>query len=219
MIINDIKQVYELINKRNVFTNIEKPIIYEIPKVKGIHYTEHGKTIKDVYPNTLEYIIYNLHDIDYSFLIESIMALFYYWKFRKNNKTKLNQVYKEIVNHYSSINKKIIQNYDKGKCVYLLEIRIGSKTLYKVGKTTNFKDRISNLDYDIKSKYSFVSSSIKPLQVVYSSNFEEIEKSILNELNCKNQKKHNFYFNGHTESFENIEIISIYNNFVRELKT
>lgn len=208
MIIDEIKQAYEFINKRTVFTNINHPINYNIPKIKGIHFKEYGKNIKEVYPNTLKYIIYNLHNIDYSFLIETIVALFYYYKFRKQSEIELNQVYKDIINHYSILYEKQMIDYKEGECIYLIEINIGSSRLYKVGKTSDFNLRMRNLASEISKKYQFVNTSINPLNVVYTSISDELEKKILNEID---EKKHGFYFKGHTESFKNIEIINIFN--------
>lgn len=214
MIIDDIIKAYEFINERTVFTNLEKPILYEIPKIKGIHHGEYGKNINEVYPNALIYIVYHLHYIDYSFLIESIVALFYYYKFRKRNKMELNKEFEKIKNHYSKLNEKKEINYKVGKCVYLIEINIGSEKIYKIGKTDDFNTRMKNITQDINSKYEFVSTSINPLKIEYTSNADILEKQILDNL----KKDHKFYFNGHTESFKNIEIINIFNKYIEKSK-
>ena len=218
MDVNDIKEAYNFINKRNVFTNITNPIIYVIPRIKGIHKGEYGKTIKDVYPSTLKYIIYNLHDINYDFLIESIIALFYYCKFRKNSNIMLNRVYEDIINHYTYKDIQPITKYEKGKSIYLIKIEIGSETLYKIGKTSDFNKRITNIKDDIESKYGYVSVRIEPLQVFYISNIDEVENEILSQIRSKKNVKHKFYFNGHTESFLDKCVIDIYNERIRNLE-
>ncbi len=216
MELNDLEIAYDIINNFQKYDTLSNPprinkLDYKVPSIDGISRYEHGKDVDSVKPNTLKYILYYLHNIEHSIIIDTVIALLYYWKIRKNNKSMFEKSYIEIVNHYTLTHNSYSFNYSNGECVYLIKIDIGSETLYKIGSTTNFNQRMTNILSDIKSKYEYVSCNIEPLQVEYTSMYYEIETNILNQLK---EKKHNFYFNGHTESFKKIETIDIFNKFI-----
>lgn len=219
MNLNDLKIAQDIVNNFQKYDTLSKPpkinkLEYKVPSINGISTYEHGKDIESVKPNTLKYIIFHLHNVDYSLIIETTIALLYYWKFRKNKKTLLEETYKEIVNHYTLSHNNCFYNYNDGECVYLIKIYIGSHTLFKVGKTASFNQRMSNILSDVKSKYEYVSCSIEPLKVHYTLSSYEIEQNILREL----KKDHKFFFNGHTESFSDKNVINIYNTKTKDYK-
>lgn len=219
MTINDLKIAYDIINNFKKYDTLSNPprinkLDYKVPCIGGISKYEWGKDIEEVNPNTLQYILYNLHNLDCSKVIDTIIALLYYWKVRKRDNFKMEKVYQEILNHYLIVNESTTNNHllKKEKCIYLIEINIGNSTLYKVGKTSSIKDRFTNLKLNIQEMYSNVSTGIKILGIIYNQNNENIEKEILNKMDTKNIK-HKFYFNGHTESFKNIVVIDIFKSF------
>jgi hypothetical protein len=224
MTINDLKIAYDIINNFKKYDTLSNPprinkLDYKVPCIDGISKYEWGKDIEEVNPNTLQYILYNLHNLDYSKVIDTTIALLYYWKVRKRNILKMEKVYQEILNHYLVVNESTTNNHflKKENCVYLIEINIGSTTLYKIGKTSDINERFANLKSNIQKMYSTVSVGIKILNLIYNHNNETIEKEILNKIDAKN-KKHKFYFNGHTESFLDKCAIDIYNEGIRSLE-
>lgn len=216
MNINDLKIAYDIVNNFRKYDTLSIPpkinkLDYKVATINGITRYEHGKDINSVKPNTLRYILFNLHNIEYSIIIDNVIALLYYWKIRKNNKHMFEKAYEEIINHYTFKNDNYSFNYKKGKCLYLIKIYIGKETLYKVGITASFNSRMANILSDIKSKYEHVSVSLKALQVEYTQNGYQMEKEILKGL----KNDHKFYFDGHTESFKNVEIINIFNKNIK----
>ena len=212
MELNDLQIAYDIVKNRTVFDNIQKPLQYKISSIDAIHYGEHYKTIKEVTPSVLNYILYNLHNLDYDFAIETLMALLYYWKFRKRKLSKMEQVYKEVINHYTTEHTPYTryENSKKANCIYLLKIYIGSKVLYKVGITEDINQRMINLQSDISIKYQFISVGVAVQDVIYCDSNEEKEQLILQEIRSIEKKKHKFYFNGHTECFENEILTNIF---------
>lgn len=220
MELNDLKIAYDMVSKFNKYDTLSTPpkintLYYKVPIVKGLHCGEYGKDIEDVKPNTLEYILYHLHDIDYTLLIDTLIALLYYWKFRKRKSIHMEQVYQEVVRHYT-IEHKPYTNYSdgkKGNCIYLVKIYIGSVTLYKVGITKDIHQRMINLQSDINMKYPFVFVGIAVQKVIYCDKNKELEQILLNEVSNYNIKKHKFFFDGHTESFESDILIDIFKRY------
>ena len=192
-------------------------IDYSVPALRGIHKGQWHKNIDEVEPNTLAYIIYHLHRADAVHITDAVIAYLYYWKFRKKDKKKMFEEYKNIKKHYSIQNQNTIdKNLIKmGIGLYLLEITIGAKTLYKVGITEDVVLRISNLKSDIRTSYSHVSVGVKLLDVKYINKPKGTEEKIVEEANNR-FKKHKFNFRGSTESFEDGGLISIYQSFLRE---
>ena len=85
MIEDNFKVAYKVINSRSVFDNITNPLGYKVPKKSGIHFGDYYKTIKEVKPSTLQYILYKLHNLDYDLATDTLVALLYYYRFRKKN--------------------------------------------------------------------------------------------------------------------------------------
>lgn len=136
MIINDLKIAYDIVNNFKKYDTLSNPprinkLDYKVPCIDGISKYEWGKDIEEVNPNTLQYILYNLHNLDYSKVIDTTIALLYYWKVRKRNILKMEKVYQEILNHYLVVNESATNNHllKKEKCIYLIEINIGIKSM------------------------------------------------------------------------------------------
>lgn len=217
MELEDLETAYNIVSRFNKYDTLSSPpkihtLNFEVPIISGIHKGEYRKNIEEVKPNTLEYILYYLHDIDFTMIINTIIALLYYWKFRKRKALIMEQVYQEVVNHFTiqhepyKGNKKI----KKGTCVYLVKIGIGNKVLYKIGKTKDLHQRMLNLQSNINANYPFVSVGVTVKEVLYCDNHNEIEERLLKEIRNINIKKNKFYFNGCTESFENIVVVDIF---------
>jgi hypothetical protein len=212
MELEDLQVAYDIVNNRTVFDNIENPLQYKIPNIDTIHYGEHHKTIKQVTPSVLNYILYNLHNLDYEFVIETLMALLYYWKFRKRKLSKMEEAYKEVIYHYTVKHTPYIKykNHKQGNCIYLVKIYMGSRVLYKVGITKDIHKRMINLQSDITSKYPYISVGIDIQEVIYCSNSEDIEETILQVARSYKINKHKLFFNGHSECFESEALINIF---------
>ena len=196
----------------------KEPPHYEVPSLKGIHSKVIGKNINEVQLNTLEYILYNLHDADCNLIEETAMALFYYYLHRIRSTFKLKKVYNNLIEHYNIIHEQEPCHIDDAACVYLLQINIGSKKLYKVGKSTDLKSRYYNLISDIKANYPLVSVNVNVLNQYNTNEIDYIEKKILDLISLKH-KNTKFFFEGHTESFESEEIVNIYNSCLNLLKS
>ena len=128
----------------------------------------------------------------------------------------MNKVYKEVVDHYTVINKPYLfyaGSIKNKMCLYLVTIFIGSVQLFKVGYTTDIHQRMTNLQANLKTRYPLVSIGLKPLKVVYTEDAPELEKLILKEVSQLNLPKHKFNFEGSTEAFNSTDIPSIFNTF------
>lgn len=217
MQLNDLKIAYDIVMNFKKYDTLSSPpkvntLDYKVPKLDGIHSKLWGKNIDEVKLNTLEYILYDLHNMDEDKVISNLIALLYYWKIRKRKQSKMDEVYQEVVKHYTIQNKELKNDkLNKGKCVYLVKISIGSRTLYKIGKTEDIHQRIINLQSDIKCRYPLVSIAIDILEVKYYAYSDEIEKLILIKAKSKIIDKHKLNFKGSTEAFEDIELIDVFN--------
>ncbi len=217
MQLDELKIAYDMINKFSKYDTLSNPprintLDYRVPVVSGLHSGEYGKNIEEVKQNTLNYILYHLHDIDYTLVTDTLIALLYYWKFRKKKSLKMEQAYQEIVSHYTVEHEPYTryENSKKGNCIYLVKIYIGSKILYKVGITEDIHQRIVNLQSDINIKYPCISVGIDVQKVIYCENNKEMEKILLNDAKSHNIKKHKFFFDGYTEAFESDILINIF---------
>jgi predicted GIY-YIG superfamily endonuclease len=222
MELNDLKIAYDIVSKFNKYDTLSTPpkvntLNFKVPIISGIHQGEHRKNIEEVKPNTLEYILYYLHNIDFTMIINTLIALLYYWKFRKRKSLMMKEVYQEIVNHFTVHNEpyKWNEKTKKGNCVYIIKIEIGNKVLYKVGKTKDLHQRMLNLQSNINANYSFVSVGITIKEVLYCDNHAEKEKILLTEIRNRNIKKHKFYFKGHTECFESDILFELWTKMIQ----
>ena len=131
----------------------------------------------------------------------------------------MEEAYKEVLTHYTIQNKSlpIDDNIVIGNCVYLLKIKLGTKVLYKIGKTNDIRKRVSNLTSNISSNYSLVSVSIDILDIKYCNNIDEAEELLLKEARQKITSKNKFFFNGHTECFDSKILVQIFHEFTRGL--
>jgi hypothetical protein len=192
---------------------------YSVPKISGISKHEHGKNIDEVYPSTLAYILYHLHGSDAIRTTDALVALLYYWQFRKRNLHMMEKAYQEIVSHYTVQNKPYTY-YAKskmGKCVYLVKLSIGSKVLYKVGVTEDVHSRFKNLQSDIQNSYQLVSVGLEPINAVFVDSADEVEGFILEQANKTITTKHKFNFRGSTESFDDTQLIVIFNEHTSKI--
>lgn len=222
MQLDDFRIAYDMVNNFKKYDTVSNPpkintLAYQVPKIEGIHPKLWGKNIDEVKLNTLEYILYDLHKMDEDKIISTLIALLYYWKIRKRKQSKMEESYQEVINHYTIKNEALsYKSIIKGECVYLVKIHIGSKTLFKVGKTKNINQRMINLQSDIKSNYPLVSVTVVILEVKFCDNSDEIEEVVLSEARSIIPDKHKLNFKGNTETFENSIMESIFKlNFVK----
>lgn len=189
---------------------------YSVPNISGISKYECGKNIDEVYPNTLTYILYYLHGSDTIRTIDALMALLYYWQFRKRESHVMEKIYQEVVSHYTVQNKPYTYYAESkiGKCIYLVKLSIGSKILYKIGITEDIHSRFKNLQYDIQNSYPLVSVGLEPIKAVFTDSADEVERLILEQANQTISNKHKFNFRGSTESFNDTKLIAIFNEHV-----
>jgi hypothetical protein len=222
MELDDLETAYNIVSRFNKYDTLSSPpkintLNFEVPIISGIHKGEYRKNIEEVKPNTLEYILYYLHDIDFTMIINTIIALLYYWKFRKRKALIMEQVYQEVVNHFTTQHEpyKGNEKIKKGTCIYLVKIEIGNKVLYKIGKTKDLHQRMINLQSNINVNYSFVSVGITIKEVIYCDNYDEREERLLTEIRNINIKKHKFYFDGHTECFESDILFELWTKMIQ----
>jgi hypothetical protein len=222
MQLDDFRIAYDIVNNFKKYDTVSNPpkintLVYQVPKIEGIHPKLWSKSIDEVKLNTLEYILYYLHNIDEDKVISTLIALLYYWRIRKRKQAKMDEVYQEVIKHYTIENKVYCDtNTCKGKCVYLVKIYIGSMTLYKVGQAIDLHQRMINLQSDIKSSYPLVSVGMSILAVKLCDNSDKLEEIILSEAKSKITKKHKFNFKGYTEAFKSESLIAIFNNLTKK---
>jgi hypothetical protein len=183
MLLKDFKEIYKFIENRGFMENKLNPIDYKVPNLQGIIPQQRYRTIKEVRPDTLKYILYKLHNIDNDIATDTLMALLYYYKFRAKKQYKMERVYRKAIYHYI-IKHPLYTKYEnskKGNCIYLVKINIGRKTLYKVGTTNDIHQRMTNLQSDISNFYQLVSVGIEVKKVIYCDNNNEVEQDILSK--------------------------------------
>jgi hypothetical protein len=215
MTVDDLQKAYEIIEKRTIWDNIDNPLKYKVPNIKGIHWGECHKTVKEVKPNTMEYILFYLHDLDYELAIETLMAYLYYWKFRKKKLSKMNELFQRVKTHYTIQNTpyRSSNKTQKCDCVYLIKISIGSKTLYKVGRSKDIHKRMIDIQSDINTNYPLVSVGLEVLATHYCEDSHKLEKMVLDSIRAKISKKNKFFFKGSTEAFENHIVTDIFKQY------
>lgn len=216
----DFNLQYKIAKEWNKFETIDGSIVkreppkYVVPNLPGIHYKVLGKGINEVQYNTLEYILYYLHNVDYNTIEDTTMALYYYYIHRIRNPKQIREEPQKLIRHYNIINEQKKQQFIFEPCVYLMEICIGSKKVYKIGKTTDLQSRYNNLLSSVKTNYSLVSVAVNIKETYISEDIDEIEKEMLIKISSS-MKNTKFYFKGHTESFESEKVIDIYRYCLR----
>ncbi len=218
---NDLQMAYDIVSNFTKYDTMSNPpkintLYYKVPKQTGISRWEYYKDIEEVSKSTLEYILYRLHNASHTLIMNTLIALLYYWRFRERKPTMMQQVYNEAVSHYTVENQPYTryESAIKVNCVYLIKINIGCDTLYKVGQTEDIHSRMINLQSNISKRYSSVSVGVVVQEVKYCSNCKEVEEELLKEARNKLTKKHKFYFDGHTESFESDKLIDIFKQII-----
>lgn len=178
------------------------PFEYSTHQHQGIYRKLWRKDIKSVKPSTLEYILYNLHDVDEVMIYETLIAYLYYWKVRKKDFKTMIKKFKEVKSHYEVLHTLKIPQIDSKPSVYYISFYIGNIKLYKIGYSDNPTERFKQLFKDIKANYPLV--SIGELEIIdiqsYSTKREALrmEQKILDKYK---QDNHKFLFNGHTEVY------------------
>lgn len=212
---DELLDAFELVNNFR-FRDIKKGIFntfplshYKVPRVDGIQKEVYDKGINQVKPNTLKYIIFNLHNVDENIIIEAIVVLLYCYKKKQETKT-MREVFKRILHHYTVANKEenILLDIKEKAIVYSISFDIGSITYNKFGYTTD-KKRLVKLLSDIKSKYPHV--NVGNLVINQTIQFKtEQQAKLFEEEALKNMKLNVNYrkcknlFDGYTESYLNI---------------
>lgn len=137
-------------------TNSKRKISFDycVPSIRRIHYSQHKKDLESVKPSTLEYIIFYLHNAEPKMIEDAIIALFYYWKVRMQNRRKLKEVYNRVLEHYTRANSNddipLAKTMDTDSwlyneyVVYSIGFFIGSIKVNKFGLTSD-KNRYKNL--------------------------------------------------------------------------
>ena len=212
---DELLDAFELVNNFR-FRDIKKGIFntfplshYKVPRVDGIQKEVYDKGINQVKPNTLKYIIFNLHNADENIIIEAIVVLLYCYKKKQETKT-MREVFKRILHHYTVANKEesILLDIKEKAIVYSISFDIGSITYNKFGYTTD-KKRIEKLRSDIKSRYPHVSiGNFKVNQTIQFKTEQQakmFEKEALKNMKLNvNYRKCKNLFDGYTESYLNI---------------
>ena len=219
MLLNEFKDIHSFIENRGFMENKINPLEYKVPNLEGIIPQQKHKTIKEVRPDTLKYILYKLHNIDNDIATDTLMALLYYYKFRDKKLAKMETAYRKARYHYIIKHTPYTKdkNMKKGDCIYLIRINIGRKTLYKVGTTSDIHTRMINLQSNISKFYPLVSVGINIKKVIYCNNNKEIEETLLSEIRSNNIKKHKFFFDGHTEAFQSDMLLKIFYIHTKEI--
>ena len=212
---DELLDAFELVNNFR-FRDIKKGIFntfplshYKVPRVDGIQKEVYDKGINQVKPNTLKYIIFNLHNVDENIIIEAIVVLLYCYKKKQETKT-MREVFKRILHHYTVANKEenILLDIKEKAIVYSISFDIGSITYNKFGYTTD-KKRLVKLLSDIKSKYPHVNvGNFKVNQTIQFKTEQQakmFEKEALKNMKLNvNYRKCKNLFDGYTESYLNI---------------
>ena len=214
---SDLKIAYKMVKNFKKYDTMSNPpkinnLEYTVPYIDGLHPEVRGKNIDEVYPNTLVYILYYLHGSDIIRTIDALMALLYYWQFRRREPAKMEEVYKDIVHHYTISNQPYKHYVDSklGECIYLVKLSIGSKTLYKVGVTEDIHSRLKNLQSDVQTSYPLVSIGLEPINVVYTDGAIGVEELILDDARKTITSCHKFNFKGSTEAFKDSILIDLF---------
>lgn len=96
------------------------------------------------------------------------------------------------------------QGYDEEQLLYIIKITIGSTSFIKYGITQDLNKRLVKLRSNIKSfrGYETRSVNISVLHIEPTTEAEEIENNIKEELKKKRMRKSGYYFAGYTETVE-----------------
>jgi hypothetical protein len=208
-----ITEAYEIVKNFKRFDTASNPpkkhtLEYSVPKISGISKYEWGKNIDEVKPNTLDYIIYKLHSTEELLIQEAVMALLYYWKIRRRNIKKMEDVYLQIMHHYSVKPMNVEQDFPDDNKIYVYHISwsIGSKRVYKVGYTTEFEKRVVSIANEVKRFYPLVNLGDLKIHRIIEFNTTEQAQSFEEEAkrsieNAEFVTKSKFYFTGSSESY------------------